>query len=626
MANIVKDVKFLGKDFGNFRKNLIEFSRNYFPNTVSDFSESSPGVMILELCSYVGDVLSFYIDEQLKESLIQYAEEEGNVYTLSNAFGYKAKNTIPATTTLDMFQIVPVVGAGTAAAPDYTYCMIVDDGMTVHSEIDDDVKFRTTEVVDFSYSSSLDPTYVTVYQINDSTKIPDYYLLKKRVKASSGEIKTKTYAFGTPKIYDKILLDADDVTEILDVTDSDGNIWYEVPFLAQDTIFKSIRNIQQNDPDLYGYREAAPYLLKLVKTSRRFVKRLRSDHKFELQFGAGISSDVDEEIIPTPDKIGLTLSGIYKNVDTSIDPSNFLYTRSYGLAPSNTTLTIRYVVGKGLSDNVSSNDLINIDSKTTTFVGSGLDSSMETLVGNSLACTNPSAAVGGASRESIEDIRNNTISLFASQNRAVTADDYIVRTYTLPPKYGSIAKAYIVQDDQLDPQNIDQRIPNPLALNLYVLGYDKDKKLTQLNKAVKENLKTYLSQFRMLTDAINIKDAFIINIGIDFEVITLPGYNANEVIFRCIDRLRKLMSIEKWQINQPIIKSQLYTELDKVEGVQSVVNIKITNLWETDYSYSGNVYDIAAATENGICYPSKDPSCWEIRNMNQDIRGRTVNY
>ena len=196
----------------------------------------------------------------------------------------------------------------------------------------------------------------------------------------------------------------------------------------------------------------------------------------------------------------------------------------------------------------------------------------------------------------------------------------------MPAKFGSVAKAYIVQDNQIDSTSPGDRIPNPFALNLYCLGYDKNKNFIKLNRAIRENLRTYLKQFRMVTDAINIKNAFVINVGIDFEVIVRPNYNSNEVILRCIEYLKNRFDNDRMSINEPIIVGNLFSELDKIDGVQSVVDIEVTNLFDTNAGYSGNVYDIDGATKNRVVYPSLDPSIFEIKYPLKDIKGRTVTF
>jgi hypothetical protein len=246
---------------------------------------------------------------------------------------------------------------------------------------------------------------------------------------------------------------------------------------------------------------------------------------------------------------------------------------------------------------------------------------------NSVSVNNETPAVGAKNVETIQDIKNHALANFATQNRSVTREDYIIRAYSMPPKFGSVSKTYIVPDDQIVQQElIDRRVPNPLALNMYVLGYNSSKQLTQLNQAIKENLKTYLNYYRILTDAINIKDAFIINIGVEFEISVLSNYNSNEVLLKCIETLKTYFDPDVWQINQPIVKSDIMNVLANVQGVQNIINIQITNLFDTTLNYSGNIYDIDTATKNGVIYPSLDPSIFEIKFPNQDIRGRVVNY
>ena len=627
MANdiVKKDVSYVGRDFGDLRKNLIDFSKNYFPNTYNDFNESSPGMMFIEMAAYVGDVLSYYTDHNLKEGMLGQASELKNVMALASQMGYKTKNTIASTVSLDVFQLIPATGTSPSITPDWNYAMVVNQDMIVKAE-KQPAEFRTMESVDFSYSSSLSPTEVTVYSVNETTGAPEWYLLKKQVKATSGKITTTDFTFGSPKPYDKITITDDNLIEIIDVVDSDNNKWYEVPYLAQDTIFESVKNIAKNDPELSGYSDEVPYLLKLKKTANRFIANFKSNNRLELQFGSGISDNNDEELIPNPDLVGSSISGNDRDIDLGLDPSNFLYTRTYGVAPSNTTLTLRYSTGTGVGDNVGPNALTDILTFSVSLDETGLPGTLVSQVKSSVACTNPQPARGGASKEQLEDIRNNALANFASQNRAVTKEDYIVRAYSLPPKFGSIGKAYMVQDDQLSVGEVGEasRIANPFAMNLYMLGYDSSGKLTELNPAIKSNLKEYLSSYRMLTDGINIKDAYIINIGIEFEVSVQPSSNANEVVLRCINKLKSLFDSKKWQINQPILISKLRVELDKIEGVQTVKDVKITNKFNTADGYSGNVYDIDQALKEGVVYPSLDPSIFEVKYLDKDIKGRTI--
>ena len=631
-----REVSLIGRDFGQFRKNLIDFAKTYFPNTYNDFNESSPGMMFIEMASYVGDVLSFYTDTQLRESLLTTAEEKANLFNLAAAYGYKPKNVVPATTNLDVFQLVPAVGSGDDVKPDMTYAMTIAEGMVVGSTDFSGVEFRTSQLVDFATSSSFDPMEITVYQIDNTTNEPTYYLLKKSAKVSSGTTKSSTFDFGSPRIYDKIKIQDDDIIRVTKITDSDDDTWTKVPYLAQDTVFEQVENNEDNSSEYFPYSGDTPYLLELKKVPKRFTTRFEDETNIVIQFGAGISSNADEEIIPNPDNVGSALYNIVGSLDQGIDPSNFLYTKTYGVAPSNTTLTVEYLVGNGITDNVPAKDLTNITSITTTFANENqLDADLVRFVRGSVAVTNPEPARGGRSQETMDEIRNNAMAYFGAQNRTVTREDYLMRCYALPPQFGSVAKAYITQDCQLQTAEVNgtvntTEIDNPLALNLYTLGYDNEKRLTELNPATKQNLKTYISYHRILTDAVNIKDAFIVNIGVDFEIITLPNYNANEVLLRCIDALKEYFNIDNWRINEPIYLSKVYVLLDGIDGVLTVVRpdgngqggLQIINKYNGNYS--PNKYDIRLATKNGVVYPPKDPSVFEVKFPNTDIRGRVI--
>ena len=633
---VQKDVSLIGRDFGEIRKNLIDFTKTYFPNTYNDFNESSPGMMFMEMASYVGDVLSFYTDTQLRESLLTTAEEKGNLFNLAAAYGYKPKNVTPATTTLDVFQLVPAKGSGDSVRPDFSYAFTVDKGMAVGSDEFNEVQFNTVSQINFAFSSSFDPTEISVYQIDENTNEPIYYLLKKKVKASSGTPNTITRVFQTPKIYDKIKLEIPNIIKIKSIIDDDNDKWTEVPFLAQDTVFEQVENSEDNSTDLNQYSGETPYLLELKRVPKRFITRFEDSSTLVIQFGAGISSNADEEIIPNPDNVGSALYANIGDLDQGIDPSNFLYTKTYGVAPSNTTLTIEYLIGNGVIDNVPAKDLTNILGSVIAIPNEiNLDTELVRFVKNSIAVTNPNPAIGGRSEEGMDEIRNNAMAWFAAQNRTVTREDYVMRCYALPPQFGSVAKAFLSQDYQIENkkmngETISSEIPNPLALNLYTLGYNNQKKLVSLNKATKTNLRNYLSYYRMLTDAVNIKDAHIVNIGIDFEIITMPEYNSNEVLLKCIAALKDYFNIDNWRINEPIQLSKVYVLLDKVDGVQSVVRpdkdgiggLQIYNKFNGNYS--PNKYSIKNATKKGVIYPPKDPSIFEIKFPNTDIRGQVI--
>jgi hypothetical protein len=618
-----KDVKYLNKDFQSFKDQLVEFAQTYYPNTYNDFSEGSPGMMFMEMVSYVGDVLSFYTDTQLRESFLSLAQEEENLYNMAYAMGYKPKVTTAATTDLDVFQLVPSKKVNNNYIPDFNYALRISENSTFKST--DGPIFYTSEDVNFNFSSSFSPTIINIYQY-DSNQNPEYFLLTKKVNVISGETATQKFEVGSPEQFLTLTLFNQDIVSIEKVEDSDGNLYYEVPYLAQDTIFEELENTGANDPELMGFNGQTPYLLKVKKVPRRFITRFKTDNTLELQFGAGVSDKADEDIIPNPDNIGLGIKDGRSKLNVAYDPSNFLFTKAYGQVPSNTTLTVTYVKGGGLQSNVASNTITKKDQLSITN-NPNLSSGLLNFVKASVSSTNIEAAVGGGGGDTVEEIRMNTMANFSSQQRTVTKEDYLIRTLSLPAKFGRIAKAYITQDDQISPLTTEpNRIPNPLALNLYTLGYDKNKKLTTLNSATKQNLSTYLEQFRMLTDAVNIKDAFVINFAVDFEITAFKTYNNQEVILNCITELQDYFAVDKWQVNQPIIMSEIKNLLGGTLGVQTVEDVKITNKSGISIGYSQYKYDFESATKKGVIYPSLDPSIFELKYPNTDIKGRVTTY
>jgi len=378
------------------------------------------------------------------------------------------------------------------------------------------------------------PTVVTIYSTAGNN--PTYFLLKKTRKSISSRISTTSFNFGSPIQFNTVNINSPRIIGILDVVDTDGNKWYEVDYLAQDTVYDSIKNTNVNDPNLSQYSGDTPYILKLKQVQRRFTTQFVSSDSLRLQFGAGTATDTDEVIIPNSNNIGIGLPFEKTKLTTAYAPSNFMFTKTYGIAPSNTTLTVRYLTGGGVTSNVAANTLTLL-AGTPTFINSNLNPTTSNTIFNSLAVTNPVAASGGGDGDTIEEIRQNASANFASQLRNVTQDDYLVRALSMPAKYGNISKAYI---EPTKAQSI-QAGEAAGILDLYVLTTDINGKLNTASEALKQNLITYLSLYRMINDAINIKDAFIINIGVNFDIIILPNYNSN--VFEFLKREANLRCI-----------------------------------------------------------------------------------
>ncbi len=598
-----RKIKYLNKTFSEFKASLQELAKTYFPNTYNDFSEASPGMMFMEMASYVGDVSSFYIDTQIQENFLNLAKEKESLYNLAYSFGYRPKLSYASTTEVEISQLIPL----TSGTPDFSYSLVIPAYTSITSNQDFQT-FLTTKDLDFSDTSSVKTSYFN----------ENFYILTKSVPVISAEIITTTATFQPNSKFASYTIEDPNFLQIIAVTGSGGasDKWYEVPYLAQDTIFESISNSNSGSDNIN-------YLLALKKVPQRFVTRVKGTGSIELQFGAGVSAQNDTSILPTPDNINLGLVSSVSTLSNELNKASVYFTKGYGVAPSG-DLNIKYLTGGGIASNISANTLTSIDTTGVSlwFKYNGVQDANRNVIMSSITVNNPNPATGGRGADSVEEIRLNTLNSYTAQNRAVTKEDYILRALSLPSHYGNIAKAYVTQEifnstDSLSSSN------NPLSLDLYILAYNSNKQLIEANSTLKSNLKSYLNEYRMITDAINIKNAFYINFGIDFEVGVDPSYYNQEVLSNCIIALQNYFNIDKWQINQPIKKSEVIATLIQIPGVQAVYKMEFIN--KQGGNYAPYAYDMLAATKNNIIYPSIDPSIFEIRFPNADISGRVVN-
>jgi hypothetical protein len=628
----VKQINYVAKTFTDFRQTLIDFARAYYPNTYSDFNETSPGMMFIEMASYVGDVLSFYIDNQFKENLLAYAEQQENVISISQFLGYKPKLTSPATTTATLYQLAPATIVNGSYVPDTKYLVKVARGSTFTTSTTTGqpaTTFRLSEDINFSDITVNDYIVNTFNAGNPAT-----FIVTKPAKLIAAEEKTTTFSFGAPQRFSSATIPDANVIGIETITDSDGNRWYEVDYLAQDVIMDDSSVTANNES---GALPSAR--LRLRKVPRRFVTRINRDNRMELVFGSGtdnaaeVNTTLDSRQIANS-QYGNTIESALGNV--AINNVNFLNSNAYGVSPFNTTLTVRYLVGGGVTSNTPSNTINQVSSVSTLNDTTGYTPAEVTAFNaavQSITINNDLPATGGGEGESIDEIRENALAFFNAQNRVVTVEDYAVRSYALPSKYGKIAKAYAVRDEQINrilaASNERVYVDNPVrpnAINLYTLGYDTNGNLATLNTVVKDNLARYLDQFRMLTDDINIVDAFIINIGVQFDISVLRNYNVNDVLARSIGTVQEFFQTDKWSINEPIILADLSYTIGLVEGVQTVRNVRIFNKYQfkDGAGYQNYRYDIDEATINGVIYPSLDPSIFELKYPQTDIIGNAT--
>ena len=643
-----KDVTYLGKNFSEFRSNLIEFAKAYYPQTYTDFNEASPGMMFIEMAAYVGDVMSFYIDNQFKENLLSFAQERKNVINIAQSFGYKPRLAAPAVVEATLYQTVPALGAENNYDPDKRFFLKISMNSRFSAPRPPQQVFRSTEDVNFAEAGNRD---IRIFARDNATGVPTTYVVSKKIKLIAADTRTTQFTFGSAQRFTRVELVDSNVINIVSMTDDDGNTWNEVDYLGQDIIIED-RDVTPRTIEGYSLSGSmdisAPPPSKLAifkRTPRRFTTRINQDLRMEIWFGSG-TGDASEEIL-TLNSTQIANSKYDQRISNStLDPTDFLSSDTFGLAPANTTLTVTYLIGGGVESNVTSGaitkvDLLNVANQAEDYSPAEQNLFAQTV--DSVAIRNEESATGGGDVETIEEIRQNALAFFNAQNRVVTDKDYIVRTLSMPPKFGSVAKVFVIRDEQInalssqnaddllvnndqDPYNNRRYVNDPVApnyINLYVLGYNSSGRLTALNTLVKKNLAKYLEQYRMLTDDVNILDAFVVNIGVEFNIVVYRNYNMNDVLARAIDAVKDFFDIDKWQINQPLVMNDLRLTIGSVEGVQTVTNVRIFNkyFFKDGRDYQEYRYPTDEAMVDDIIYPSLDPCAFELRYPDTDIIG-----
>ena len=736
----VTNVNYLNKDFSSLKNSLIEHAKTYFPNTYRDFNETSPGMMLIEMSAYVGDVLSYYIDQQYKEMMLPLAEERRNVINMANMLGYKVKAITPAYVDLKFSQIVASSGDINYKTLDMTETVIIPKGTKVTSANDTSIFFETLDVVDFTITGSA----VISRHTFDSNSIVDTWKISKNVKAMSGETKTKTFKIGSPSKFMKLNINDTNVIDIIDIFDQGGNRWYEVNYLAQDKVPLETYYTASIRTTSYGGNIAGdssivddvsvPYSLEYRKTSKRFITELNDDNTTSLVFGNGVlrSGQIEGSELYQLEQVGVVLPGSTTQITDAIDPFAGDYQSTLGESPNNTTLIVRYRVGGGMASNIPANDL-------TTHNYTGADS-------GDVSVTNEFPARGGSNGETIEEIRHNSRAFFASQTRCVTKEDFEARSLAMPAKFGKIAKIFVDRStltsvtendlsfsqadidkminvlgfiqgdtgavsDLLTQYEANANLPdgattygdleffwNLLDLDqsgnlgasdlteisglitkletlksqvqtggslfnaqqgnvqIHILGYNDSKNLVEVKSSNQLwiNLKSYLENYRMITDDIQLLSGKVVNFGVGFSVVAHRTSNKSDVKLRCINTIINYFNIDKLQFRQPLYLSDLEYELLGLEGVRAVEWIEMTqnfnsmyhqNLSDASkplyyYSYDSENNNIAQDGTAGYgwkydfksffdgtygggntVFPSTTPSVFELKNPYENVKG-----
>ena len=637
------NVKYTSKDFVSIKSDLIEYTKAYFPDTYKDFNETSPGMMLIELTSYVGDVLSYYIDYNYKENILATATEKRNVIRLSEFLGYKVS---PNTPSLARLRVTTDVGVDADGNPDYSSAPQnpIDSGLQIQSNIDSNLKFETLGEVDFTVSGSPDVPPVGAPTSFNANGEATGYTLTRFVQAVSGETKTKSFTITSPTKFLELDLGEDNVIEVLNCVDSSNQRWYEVDYLAQDRILKETHYTQDGRGDAYNQdivgggvstEVAIPFTLDYINTNKKFTTKIDpDDNTMKLQFGNGlnrlnISGSSGASLFSMIEQQGLNLSGVPSSViNASLNNLTTNNSLNLGETPSNTIMTITYRVGGGADSNAQAGELTKINNSD-----------------ESITVTNDEPALGGTDGQTVDEIRENAKSFFASQLRCVTREDYQARILNLPAKFGNIAKCYVHRNDDIG------------TLKIYTLSYNQQRQLVQTPLLALNNLRLYVEQFRMINDSLDfgfqliddIFSGYIINFGVQFEVNYDRRFNSTDVKLETINVIKEFFKVGKMQFRQHINLGDLKYNILGLDGVIGIKTLKlIQDTSEIDnfptslnskkfHFYKGDgtpsvngtagygfQYNFENATVNDIVKPSVTPAVFELRDPDNDIYGRVV--
>lgn len=594
MAKRKTPIDYTSRDFNSIKESLVDYAKRYYPEVYQDFNEASFGSLMLDMVSYVGDVMSYYVDYQANESFLSTAIEKKNVISLSRQMGYKYQQVATASGELTGYVLVPANMFG--LGPDLSYAPIVRQGSTFSTENGN--SFILTEDMRFD-----DPANeVVAGRINPTTGVPSFYAIRCRSKVISGNIEKIRVTVDEYQRFRKVILSEKSIVEIVSVEDSDGNEYFQVENLAQNIVYKSFSNKGEDSDTVSEF-------LRPMSVPRRFVFE-NDGTNFFLQFGFGSEEELTSNSVADPASISLELYGRDYINDVRLDPSKLMNSDKLGISPSNTQLIITYRKNTSSNPNASVgsiNNLSNIIMEFTDIIS--LEADKVSSVRRSLECTNEQNIVGSSTAPSSEEIKQRAISYFATQSRAVTENDYEALTYSMPSKFGSVTRCAVVVDNDSFKRN----------LNLYVLTSDKSGNLSETSSSLKENLRIWLSHYKMINDTVDIINGKIVNIGIDFEVLADPDYNKSDIFNKCMQVLREKYS-QKLIMGEPFYLTDVYFELNRVTGVIDTRNVRVVD--KRGSQYSQVEYNISAnLSADGRYLACPRNVCLEIKFPNVDITG-----
>ena len=596
MANkkFFPNIDYTSRDFASIKKELVDYAKRYYPSTFKDFNEAGFGAMTLDTVSYIGDILSFYLDYSVNESFLNTAVEYNNVLKLGRQMGYRFQGSHSSYGIAAFYVVVPALASG--LGPDTRYMPILKRNSEFTSlagngyVLNEDINFADAD------------NEVVVARVNEANGNPTHYAVKAFGQVISGKLVEEIIDIGILKKFLRLPLQTENITEIVSVEDREGHEYFKVDYLTQDVIYKAATNRGAN-------ATTTPSLLKPFIVPRRFTVE-RETEKTYLQFGFGSDRDTTSDPLIDPSTVILNVHGRDYVVDPSFDPANMLGTDKLGIVPSNTRLSVVARVNELDDVNAASDTITQVNRAILIFDDvTSLDTASVRDVKSSVEVNNEEAILGDVTLPTVEELKLRMYDVFASQARAVTAQDYKSLCYSMPPEFGAVKRINIVQDPDSFKRN----------LNLYIVSENTDGTLVGANSSIKSNLKTWINRNRMVNDTIDILDAIIVNIGINFVVFGDEQVNRYLILERCVNALQ-LKFFQKFDIGEAFSISEVYKTLNAVDGVVDTLSVEIEQ--RIGSNYSGASFDLdARTTPDGRWIDVPRNVIMEVKYTDNDIKG-----
>ena len=590
-------VNYTNRDFNSIKSDLEEHARRYYPDSYKDFSENTFGSYILDTVSYVGDMLSFYLDYQVNESFLETAVEYENVRRHVRNAGYKYTGRPAAFGMGTFYVIVPANTSG--QGPDVSLIPILNTGSEFKSV--DGATFVLIEDVDFANPKN----EIVAARFSNETGKPTDYAIRAHGQVKSTVLFRTEIDVGVFSRFKKIRVGSPSIAEIKSVRDTEGHDYYEVEHLAQDVIY-----INTTNPNAAS--DGIPQIIKPKIVPRRYIMTQDETGTY-IQFGYGSDENITTTDIADPSQVSIKMTGRPFITDYSFDPTQLLDTNTLGVSPANTKLTILFYQNDSDSINVAAGSLNTTSVVSMEFPNdNGTRSDLQNSVRASLEVSNEQPIVGNTSAPSAEELRYRTYAARSAQMRSVTKNDYEAYIYMMPANFGSVKRAAVIND----PSSTNRR------LSIYVISENEDGNLIESSSTLKENVKQWLNKNKMLNDNIDIYDAKILNIGFDYEIIVHPNKDKIEVLNSVQRKLQNELS-NKMYVGEPFYLTNIFNIINKVDGV--IDTTKVTPIIKSGTNYSSPAIGIDdIKSMDGTYMRAPRNVIFEIKFFNSDVRGSAV--